>query len=397
MNVNLGDKIRELRRRDGRTQEHLADALGISSQAVSRWESGGGYPDIEALPAIANYFGVSIDELFGYDNDREERIRALLAEVDDKFLRHLQLHEMLPRLREAAAEFPTCEPIRLRLARAIYQSAGLYVYKPGEDIPSEAELLESTASMKSEAVNLLETLYADTRDGEIRRKAAEQLVYIYGYGGNTARALEIAEQFEPLETCREQMLIATSQGEEKERLIGGVLLRLAGWVSSLIPRQLILRPSNFEGEGDSLLAIQKVLGAIDFLKLICDDDNFGYQHANLGDLYEWLSHLYWRRGDKDAAFDCLDKALHHITEFVKLGRTGEHRYTAPLCDLVTENTDTWDAMDAALDALPGGWPMWTSPPYADALGEISQDPRWEEWLARWRATRDEVKAQKSPK
>ena len=58
MQLNLGQKIRELRRRDGRTQENLAEILGVTSQAVSRWEANGGYPDMEMIPAIANYFHI---------------------------------------------------------------------------------------------------------------------------------------------------------------------------------------------------------------------------------------------------------------------------------------------------------------------------------------------------
>jgi len=78
MHLNLGNKIRELRRRDGRTQDALAEALGVTAQAVSRWESGGSYPDVELMPAIANYFHISIDELFGYHNEREENIKNIL-------------------------------------------------------------------------------------------------------------------------------------------------------------------------------------------------------------------------------------------------------------------------------------------------------------------------------
>ena len=72
MQINIGTKIKELRKRIGKTQENMANALGVTPQAISRWEANSGYPDIEILPVIANYFHITIDELFGYSKDREE-------------------------------------------------------------------------------------------------------------------------------------------------------------------------------------------------------------------------------------------------------------------------------------------------------------------------------------
>ena len=79
MQLNLGNKIRELRHLSGRTQENLAEALGVTSQAVSRWESGGSYPDMTIIPSIANYFNISIDELFGYNNERAKQRQGCLC------------------------------------------------------------------------------------------------------------------------------------------------------------------------------------------------------------------------------------------------------------------------------------------------------------------------------
>lgn len=62
---NLGIAIRRLRTDKGLTQEGFAAKLGITPQAVSKWETGLGYPDITMLPAIADALGVSIEELFG--------------------------------------------------------------------------------------------------------------------------------------------------------------------------------------------------------------------------------------------------------------------------------------------------------------------------------------------
>ena len=70
MKLNIGESIRELRHACGKTQEMLANSLGVTAQAVSRWEAGATYPDMELIPSIANFFGISIDHLFGYSGER---------------------------------------------------------------------------------------------------------------------------------------------------------------------------------------------------------------------------------------------------------------------------------------------------------------------------------------
>ena len=61
--VEFHEKLQELRKSRGLTQEELAEALYVSRTAISKWESGRGYPSIESLKAIAGYFSVTIDEL----------------------------------------------------------------------------------------------------------------------------------------------------------------------------------------------------------------------------------------------------------------------------------------------------------------------------------------------
>lgn len=63
----INDKIFKLRKKKNITQEELARAIGVTNQAVSKWESLQCCPDISLIPAIADYFGVTTDELFGHD------------------------------------------------------------------------------------------------------------------------------------------------------------------------------------------------------------------------------------------------------------------------------------------------------------------------------------------
>ena len=66
MTNTIGHQIKLLRKAKGVTQEEMGTTLGISYQAVSKWENNTALPDVQMIPKIAEYFGVTTDELFGY-------------------------------------------------------------------------------------------------------------------------------------------------------------------------------------------------------------------------------------------------------------------------------------------------------------------------------------------
>ena len=79
--MTIGNKIKFLRTNKGITQDQLAEQLHISGQAVSKWENGTCYPDITMLPALADFFGITIDELLDYRlnalTDKERFVRFM--------------------------------------------------------------------------------------------------------------------------------------------------------------------------------------------------------------------------------------------------------------------------------------------------------------------------------
>ena len=62
-NIQTGKLIAELRKKQGLTQQQLADKLNLSNKTISKWESGSGSPDISNLPVLAEALGISVDEL----------------------------------------------------------------------------------------------------------------------------------------------------------------------------------------------------------------------------------------------------------------------------------------------------------------------------------------------
>ena len=72
MQVQIGEKIKQLRNRDNRTQEMLANAIGVTSQAISRWETSGGYPDVEIIPVLPSA-RIYLSEAQRYYNARRSK------------------------------------------------------------------------------------------------------------------------------------------------------------------------------------------------------------------------------------------------------------------------------------------------------------------------------------
>ena len=80
MKLSIGNQIRANRLRLDMTQEQLAEKFGTSPQAISRWENGTTYPDIELLPMIASFFGTSVDALLERNEEEKEKICAGLQQ-----------------------------------------------------------------------------------------------------------------------------------------------------------------------------------------------------------------------------------------------------------------------------------------------------------------------------
>lgn len=383
MQIQIGDKIRELRRRDGRKQEELANALGVTNQAVSRWESQTGYPDMEMIPAIANYFGVTIDALFGYENDRDARVDAIIARIDAFGIKGRGdddwVDECLVILREGLAEFPQNERLLITLADTLSEAGWRrhheWLYYDDEGFIQHDYDRHRKNEYWSESVKICEHLVSHAADNTIVTKAISILVLLYRNFGENEKAVSYAMRMPSVKSCREILLAAACDGREEARYIGEFLLKAAREFAEQLVYGLIANRHHF----DSDLPIEKIKGAIALFSLVCDDGNFGIYHGDLIKLHLYLSRVQWERGYHDEAFASLDEALAHARSLEALLDGQEHAYTAPLVSHVKFRAG--ESAEIA-KGLPDDWPFWCNPDYSQVAKEMKADPRWADWSVR---------------
>lgn len=381
MHLSLGMKIREFRHRDGRTQESLADAIGVTPQAVSRWEQGGSYPDMELLPSIANYFSVTIDELFGYSNDREKRIDAIIQQIDACNIKARSdddwVDGCLAVLREGLAEFPQNERLLITLADTLSEAGWRrhqeWLCYDEEGFIQRRYDVHQKNTYWTEAVKICEYLVDCAHDGSIINKALHILVLLYRNFGESSKAIACAQKMPAMKQCRELMLASAASGKAEAKYIGEYLVTAARQMAQQIIYGLMSNKNHF----DSDLPIRMIKGAIGLFDLVCDDGNFGPCNDDLICLYLYLSRVQWERGYHDDAFISLDQALCHARALESLTDGQEHALTAPLVSFVRYHSGKPCSI---AKSLPDDWPWWHNPDYSQVELEIKADPRWAEWV-----------------
>lgn len=379
--IQLGERIKELRRRDGRTQESLAKALGVTAQAVSRWEKGACYPDMSMIPSIANYFGVSIDELFGYDNERSRkaddlygRIRRMIRENNGV---DVSMDRCIALAREALIEFPGNEKLTLALASALF-TAG-YVRR-GEQhlIDADGYGIYDTARHRTypewqEAVKLYEKLLPGLTDGKLRRQAVLELSQLYKNLGESEKALALAEDAPDLYGSGPFLRINAFDGREAVAACGEALLETVRCSGKLTVRILLNDQTIPAGTSATLLQ-----NAADLLRLVCTEGDYGPSHGFLACIHMLRSYYLWLDHAPEAAFSALDKALEHAER----ADSAPEPYTSPLLRHVKRPAENVSAEKRFHAELPDLWPWWDVPEREKVKAEMAADPRWQVWAER---------------
>lgn len=204
MKITFGENLRALRGRDNITQEQLADALGITSKAVSRWENEATYPDISMLPVIASFFNVTTDQLLGVESCKKARLIQDIIDRDLELRNKGQTIKSIEFLQESLKDYPNSPEILSALALSLYTFA---LTRDGEE--KRENLLKSAEMCK------MGLKYTDVgTDPQISHNCRQLLVFNYTELGEREAAREIASQITNLWCCREIVYPHTLEGKE---------------------------------------------------------------------------------------------------------------------------------------------------------------------------------------
>ena len=225
--MNIGDKIKELRKQRKYTQEQLAEYLDISSQAVSKWETGGACPDVDMLVRLAIFFNTSVDALLDFDKSK---------------------HDMeINRIVKESVHLRT-EP---KKAEAFYRKA-LESY-PNNEILLNCLLMVIDDS--TERIKIGEQLLECTNDDEIKYDVIRLLAQTYHGIGEKAMARYYVNRLPELYFSKTEIEAVVSEGKEQEAAITVTEQVCMGTLINMLA--LRLERADLADEKERLMTIEK--------------------------------------------------------------------------------------------------------------------------------------------
>lgn len=331
MNVKIGKHIKELRNRDGVTQDALAEALGVTGQAISKWENENGYPDIEYITPIANFFNVTIDQLFGHDrSESENKINEYCEKLDELHRNWADVNTRIDLARQALAEFPAEEKLLVRLATALWEkwsddaSDECFLFVDGKTVYN-FDKVRATEGWE-EPAQIMEKLLATSIDDKIRSECRDILIRLYGNIGEKEKVYKLAEY---CPDCKAANLFAAFNGiyekeaqENSQILLQDALLKLRVH----LPRQT----------KDLTLKAKAIEKTIELHKFVFDDGNYAFLHVKMEHLYIDYADVLLQQERFDEVFSALENAYDHAKKFDayldKLHKEGGVGYTSTFTD-----------------------------------------------------------------
>lgn len=197
--INIGNKIRELRKKKGITQEALASTLSVSPQAVSKWEMGLTYPDMEMIPVLAGYFEVSLDILFDYDvREMKAKIQKIIDDAGGYFYDDTQRYMEI--MRSALQEYPGSEELITELLNA-YE----YILRDKNDLSHLDEMIELSQRIVTESADFVHVCNA---------KVVQAAAYLKK--GDYQKAKEVLESLPPDHNIRNEAFAFRLSGRDKQ-------------------------------------------------------------------------------------------------------------------------------------------------------------------------------------
>jgi len=333
-NMNhIGQRIRELRRKNDLTQEKMADYLGVTYQSVSKWECGTTYPDLAMIVPIARLLHVTADELLGMDAPENDERKAFFDGEYVEFWKK-DHEEDLKIARQAVAEYPgDCRYLYWLASNEWY--VGYSIKYMGTD--TEKELIES-------CIRHYEMVLENCEDTELRNDTIAGLVYAYAFTNRHDKAKEYAMIYpDRQESSRDQLLIYCLKGKDRElqckKIIYQDLMKFSTSLGNL--RWCSDDPGLEEAAIDAEEAV---------IKAIITDGNYQHFDITLSLLYKERAQLAALKGNHEQAFHSLSEALKHAKNYDLTDKCKTEHYSCPLLsgytrDHSTDRKENWTMTD----------------------------------------------------